>query len=85
MVIYRSKLRPQICMIFVKLLQRRDGKMFTPSQKSEFVLWYREDGSPRNVQRKFRRKYGGNVKAPDEKCIMIWNQQFTETGACLRR
>ena len=30
--------------------------MFTPSKKSEFVLWYRDTRSPKKVQELFRKK-----------------------------
>ena len=45
------------------------NKMLTTSQKSDCVLWYHEDGRPKSVQKKFRKKYGHNDKSPDPKII----------------
>ena len=72
-------------LLFQDISEDEDEKMWTPSQKAECILWYHEDRKPKNVQIKFRKKYGKNAKSRDPKSIKLWSEQFKDTGSCLRK
>ena len=55
--------------------------MFSNSVKIECVLWYSDSKSPRKVRRKFKAKYGRNKKAPDNRSLKIWYENFRENGS----
>ena len=56
-------------------------KMFSNSVKIECVLWYSDSKSPTKVRRKFKAKYGRNKKAPDNRSLKIWYENFRENGS----
>ena len=60
-------------LLFQDISEDEDEKMWTPSQKAECIIWYHEDRKPKNVQIKFRKKYGRNAKSPDPKSIKLWS------------
>ena len=57
--------------------------MLTAQQKAQCVLWYAEFKSIVRVQRQFRVTYRGH-KAPDDKAIRCWCNQFRDTGSVLK-
>ena len=58
-------------LLFQDISEDEDEKMWTPSQKAECILWYHEDRKPKNVQIKFRKKYGKNAKSRDHQIHQI--------------
>lgn len=57
--------------------------MLTVQQKAQCVLWFAELKSIISVQRRFRETYPGQ-KAPDDKAIRRWFNQFRDTGSVLK-
>ena len=71
-------------MIIALLTKKRDKKCLTPAPrklKTDCLLWYAEFKDPIKTQRKFKTKYGRNVKPPSVYCTKGWVGNFKKTGS----
>ena len=58
-------------MKFAKNKKKREKKMVTNQQKSPYIFWYHEQGTPKKNPN----------KAPDVKTIKSWSKKFEESGS----
>lgn len=58
---------------------------YSPQRKAQCVIWYIETQSPKEVQKKYHAEYGKNEKAPDQKNIKRWHDEFQQRGSVHRK